>query len=212
MKKTTILAVLVILVGFIISIYYYPQMPERVASHWNAKGEVNGYMGKFWGIFLMPIVSIGMLLLFLAIPIIDPLKKNIEKFRKYYDGFVVLMMIFFLFIQTSIIFANLGYKFNISNIIIPAVALIFIYLGFILDKIKRNWFMGIRTPWTISNDKVWEETHKLGSKLFKIAGLIILVSIFFQEYMIWFILISVLLAALIPVVYSYFLWKKLKKK
>jgi uncharacterized membrane protein len=86
MRKSEIIIFGIILLSFAIGIYYYPQMPEKLASHWNAQGQVNGYMSKFWGLFLMPIISMGMLLLFILIPRIDPLKSNIQEFRKYYDG------------------------------------------------------------------------------------------------------------------------------
>lgn len=81
-----------ILFSFIVSIYFYPQMPEKMASHWNVQGEVDGYMSKFWGLFLMPFVLIGIGLLFVAIPRIDPLKANIEKLRKYCDGFIICFL------------------------------------------------------------------------------------------------------------------------
>ena len=81
MKKSNIIILIIILISFSIGIYFHSKMPAEMASHWNIKGEVDGYISKFWGLFLMPIISIGMFLLFLFIPKIDPLKSNIEKFR-----------------------------------------------------------------------------------------------------------------------------------
>jgi len=82
MRKSEIAISSIILVSFIISIYFYPHMPEKIASHWNAQGQVDGYISKFWGLFLIPFVLVGLALLFIAIPRIDPLKANIEKFIK----------------------------------------------------------------------------------------------------------------------------------
>ena len=90
MREAEIVWLGIVLASFIIGIYFYPQMPERMASHWNIKGEVNGYLPKFWGLFLMPFISLCIFLLSIAIPKIDPLKYNIDKFRKYYDWFVIL--------------------------------------------------------------------------------------------------------------------------
>jgi len=87
-------------------------MPDEMASHWNFKGEVDDYLPKFWGLFLMPIISLGLFLLFLLIPKIDPLKANIEKFRKYFDGFMVLMMVFLFYIYLLSIIWNLGKRFD----------------------------------------------------------------------------------------------------
>jgi len=89
-----------ILISFGLGAYFFPQMPDKMASHWNIKGEADGYMSKFWGLFLMPIISLGLFLPFLLISKIDPLKANIEKFREYFDGFIVLIMVF-LFLYLS---------------------------------------------------------------------------------------------------------------
>ena len=81
-----------IVLSFAIGIYVYPQMPNMMASHWNTEGQVDGYMSKFWGLFLMPFVIVGLSLLFIIIPKIDPLKSNIEKFRIHYDRFIILLI------------------------------------------------------------------------------------------------------------------------
>ncbi len=183
-------------------------MSEKMASHWNIQGEVNGYMSKFWGLFLMPIISIGLLILFILIPKIDPLKANINKFRKYFDGFIVLIMIFLFYIYLLTLFWNLGFRFDMGRLMVPALGILFYYCGILVENAKRNWFIGIRTPWTLSNEKVWEKTHKIGGKLFKIAGLIALLGIFFPNYAFYFILVPVLLVAVYTIAYSYFEYQK----
>jgi len=127
MKKTLLIIFSIIVVSFLIGAYFYPQMPDQLASHWNISGEVDGYISKFWGLFLMPIISLLMLLLFIAIPYIDPLKENIEKFRKYYDGFIVLIILFLFFIYLLTILWNLGWRFNMGVILSPALGILFFY-------------------------------------------------------------------------------------
>jgi uncharacterized membrane protein len=210
MKKITIAAICIIVLSFVIAAYAYNTIPgDKVASHWNARGEVNGYMSKFWGLFLVPIISVALYLLFLAIPKIDPMQNNIEKFRKYYDILILVIMIFLFYIFLLTILANFGYNFNMTWAILPAVGLLFIYIGAIMHKMKRNWFAGIRTPWTISSDEVWDKTHALGGKLFVAAGIITIIGIFFQDYLIWFMLVPILAAAIIPIVYSYLIYRKI---
>jgi len=202
---------IIIIACFVIGIYLYPKMPEQMASHWNAQGKVDGYMSRFWGVFLMPFVFVGLALLFIAIPRIDPLKNNIEKFRKYYDGFIILFFIFMLLVYFQTILWNLGIEIS-PNLAFPILmGFLFFYIGVLLENAKRNWFIGIRTPWTLSNDKVWNKTHKLGSKMFKIAGIIALIGFLFQKYATYFILIPVLFAAFYLIVYSYFEYQKEKK-
>lgn len=208
MKKSEIVILGITLLSFILSIYFYPQMPEEMASHWNAQGQVDGYMSKFWGLFLMPFILIGLALLFVAIPRIDPLKTNIEKFRKYYDGFIILFFIFMLSVYSHVILWNLGIKIS-PNVILPiSLGLLFFYCGILCENAKRNWFVGIRTPWTLSNEKVWDRTHKIGGKLFKIAGVVAFVGIFFQCYTLFFILVPPILVAIYSIIYSYFEYQK----
>jgi uncharacterized membrane protein len=211
-RNTIIVSLIVILAATIVSVVVYPQLPEMAASHWDANGQVNGYMPRFWAAFLMPLMSIGLLFLLLAVPSIDPLKANIAKFRNYYNAFVMVVIVFMLIIHGITLAWNLGYdQFNIGNAIVPAVGLIFIFAGIMMAKAKRNFFIGIRTPWTLSNDTVWEETHKLGSKLFIGAGIVSLLSAFFGEAGFWVMFIVMMIAAIIPIVYSYILWRNITK-
>ncbi len=212
MKKSMVIVLAIILISFIIGVYFYPQMSERMASHWDSKGEVDGDMPKFWGLFLMPIISVGLLLLFILIPKIDPLKKNIEKFRKYFDWFIVIIFIFLFYIYLLTILWNLNYRFNMTIMIIPPLGILFYYVGILTENAKRNWFIGIRTPWTLSNDIVWEKTHKLGGKLFKISALIAFIGILFQKYAILFVIVPVISVAIYTIVYSYFEYKKQAKE
>lgn len=209
MKKSLSLVLFLILASLTISAYVYPSMPEQMASHWNASGNVDGYMSRFWGVFMMPLISILMLGLFLAIPKIDPLKANIEKFREYYDGFIVLMIAFLFYIHALTLVWNLGFEFSMGSFVVPAIGVILYYAGILMENAKRNWFIGIRTPWTLSSDVVWDKTHKLGSKLFKAAGLLMVIGIFFPDYLI-ILVAPIIVFSLYLVVYSYLEYKKEK--
>ncbi|RLG39659.1 MAG: hypothetical protein DRN78_06455 [Thermoproteota archaeon] len=198
----------VTLLSFVIGIYLYPQMPERMASHWNARGQVDGYIPKFWGLFLIPLTSVGLLLLFIIIPKIDPLKHNIEKFRKYYDIFVLLLIIFLLYIHLLTILWNMGVRFNMAQLLAPAFGILFYYCGILIENARRNWFIGIRTPWTLSSEKVWKKTHKVGGKLFKISGIIAFIGMFLQDYVLFLILVPVISTTIYTIVYSYFEYQK----
>ena len=200
--------VTIILLSFAIAGYFYPQMPERMASHWNAMGDVDGYMSKFWGLFLVPFISLGLSALLLVIPKIDPLKANIEKFKRYYYGFVSLLLIFLLYIYLLTILWNLGLRFNMVQLLAPALGVLFYFCGVLIEKAKRNYFIGIRTPWTLSNEKVWDKTHLIGGRLFKTVGLVALLGVFFQKYAIFFVLVPVVLVSLFTIVYSYFEYQK----
>ena len=202
----------IILLSFVIALYLYPQMPDKMASHWNAQGEVDGYMSRFGGLFFMPLISAGLFLMFMFLPKIDPLKQNIQKFRKYYDGFILIFIVFFFYIYLLTLFWNLNLRFNMTQMLLPAIGILFYYAGVLMENAKRNWFIGIRTPWTLSNDKVWDKTNKLGGKLFKITGVIALFGILVHKYFLLFIMVPVLIAAFYPIIYSYFEYQRQVKK
>jgi len=212
MKKSYLVIIVLILISFGLGAYFFPQMPNKMASHWNIKGEANGYMSKFWGLFLMPIILLGLFLLFILIPKIDPLKENIAKFRKYFDGFIVLITLFLFYIYLLTIAWNLGKRFNMGQMMMPALGMLFYYCGILTENAKRNWFIGIKTPWTLSSERVWNKTHKIGGKLFKAAGLIAFLGIFFPNYAFYFILVPALLVAFYTIIYSYFEYQKETKR
>lgn len=208
MRPAEAVVLAVVVLSLLAGAWLYPKMPERMASHWNAKDQVDGYMPRFWGVFLMPLVALLMLALFIIIPRIDPLKKNIEKFRGYFDGFILIVTAFLIFIYKLSILWNLGYRFRMGQLMAPALAILFYYCGVLIQHAKRNWFIGIRTPWTLSSDRVWDSTHRLGAKLFKASAPIVLLAAFFPDYALWLILVPVLLATVIVTVYSYLEYRK----
>ncbi len=215
MKKPQVantIIVILILVTFGMTAHYYPELPEKMATHWNASGEVNGYMSKFWGAYILPLFMIMIGLIFMLIPVIDPLRKNIEKFRKYFDAFIVIMMFFMLAVQMQIVFWNLARPIS-PNFTLPiGIGLLLFYVGILCQHAKRNWFIGIRTPWTLSSDKVWKKTHQIGAKLFKASGIISLLGVFFGRWSMYFILIPVIFTSLYTVIYSYVEYQKEPKK
>jgi len=208
MKKSEIVALLLVIVSLLISFYFAPKLPSSIPSHWNYRGEVDGYMAKSWGIFLIPAFLFILFLLFLILPKADPLKANVEKFRKYFDGFIIVLFLFFIAIHLQTILWVLGTKIP-PNIIFPiGLGILFYYVGIMLNHSQRNWFIGIKTPWTLSSDEVWDKTHKLGAKLFKICGGVSIIGIFFKDYAIIFVLVPVIIAAIYLTIYSYIEYKK----
>lgn len=212
MRKSVIISSVIILVHFLLGIFFYPQMPEQMATHWNIRGEVNGYLPKFWVLFLTPLISVGIFLLFLAIPKIDPLKHNIEKFRKYYDGLIVSLLVFLLYLDSLVISWNVGSRFSMFQALAPAIGILFYYIGVLTENAKRNWSIGIRTPWTLNNENVWEKTHKLGGKLFKITGVLVgMLGFLFDQFAVFLILALVTIDVACVTTYSYFEYKKQSK-
>ena len=141
-------------------------------------------------------------LLFL-LPRIDPLRANYQKFRRYYDGFILVFAAYLFIIQLQILLSGLGYPVSPTLVYPIILGGLFIYLGFLLEHAEQNWFVGIRTPWTLSSERVWKKTHARGGVLFKIAGLIAIAGVLFGRYSLWFVLVPILVVSVYLVIYSY---------
>jgi uncharacterized membrane protein len=166
-------------------------------------------MSRFWGVFMMPLTSAFILALFLLLPNIDPLKENILAFRKEFNLFILITLIFLAYIWLLTILWNLGYtSFKMGSAILPALGFLFFVIGYVIRKAKRNWFIGIRTPWTLSSDAVWAEIHRIGGTLFMLSGFFAIMGVFFGAYGVWFTLVPLLSSTLFLYVYSYILYQR----
>ena len=209
-RTTTIIVLILIAAATIAGLLLWDQFPEQMASHWNENDQVDGYMPKFWGVFLMPLVTLGMFLLFLVIPNIDPLKANIAQFRDTFNLFVTFIIGFMIYVHALTLLWNLGYtNFKLSQAMLPAMGLLFIVIGSLLRKANRNFFIGIRTPWTLSSDYVWDKTHQLGAVLFTVSGVLAVIGGFFGGMIaFWFLFVPMIGSTVFVLIYSYVLYQK----
>lgn len=206
------LSLMIIVLAFATSAYFYGQMPAQMATHWNASGAVDGYSSTLVGIMILPVMMAALYVLFSVLPSIDPMKKNIAKFRHYFDFFIVIMMGFFFYVQMLVISWNIGVRYDMSVAIVPAMAVMFYFAGVLTERSKRNWFIGLKTPWTMSSDVVWEKSNKLAGKLFKLCAFACVIGLFVPKYALMIVITSAIIAGIYPVIYSYYEYKKIAKK
>ena len=154
----------------------YPSLPERIPIHWNAAGEINGWGSKPWA-FLTPAIMIGMLGLLRVLPWLSPKQFEIDSFRSTYAFIVMLISVLFAYIHLLTLLPPLGYSVRVDKAMMGGMMLFFILLGNVLGKVQRNFFVGVRTPWTLASDWVWIETHRLAARLFVATGVLGLASI-----------------------------------
>ncbi|AHF99130.1 hypothetical protein HALLA_10020 [Halostagnicola larsenii XH-48] len=188
-----------------------PSVPDQLVTNWNAAGEPTGTMPKAQAIWLPPVLMGGLIALFAVLPRIDPRRENIAGFRQYYDWFVVVVTAFVFLVHAGVLAFNLGLEFPFMHLLVVGLALLFYYTGIVLTKAKQNWFVGIRTPWTLSNDEVWDRTHELGGKLFKLSAVLALGGLLFGELAVYFLLVPVLLTAVVTIAYSYYLYEQIER-
>jgi immunity protein, SdpI family len=209
-RTTTIVVLLMVLAAILAGLLLWNRLPDLMASHWNINDQVDGYIPKVWGVFMVPLITLGMFGLFLVLPSVDPLKANIAQFREAFNLFIVLMVGFMLYLYGLTLAWNLGYKdFKMSGAMLPAIGLLFIFIGFLLRQAKRNFFIGIRTPWTLSSDTVWDETHRVGAVLFMLSGALAFIGGFFGGTVAFWMLFTPLIGStLFLLVYSYLLYQR----
>lgn len=199
----------VIAAAWALSGYFYANFPERVPSHWNFAGEVDGWSSAALGAFMLPAVITAMYLFFLASPLLDPKRERYAEFAKPFHVFKASIVAILGAVYASAGFAGLGYDVPVGIVVPIGVGLLFIVLGNYFGKVKTNWLMGIRTPWTLSSEEVWNKTHRLGGKMFILSGLLIALDGFLPAAARLPVFIgAVVLAAVVPVAYSYALYRR----
>lgn len=203
----------VLLLAFVFALVVYPSLPERVPTHWNFQGEADGWMSKWPGALLLPLEGLAAWLLVVGLRRIDPRRSHYERFNETF--WLILNVLGFFFAAFTVISlgAALGWPMNISRLVMVAIGLLFMTLGNYLPRLKSNWWMGIRTPWTLESEAVWRATHRVGGRTFVAGGLIAVLAAFLPMPLMGYVAIaSLVLAGLVPLVYSYVAWRQEQTK
>ena len=213
-----ILPLLIIVLMFAIAFYAEPLVKTnekgQVITHWGMDGKANGWMDKAVGVYLVPIVTLIIYLGLLVIPKIEVYKDNLKEFEQQFWGFKVVLVFVMCVIYVSSLLPNLGYwsNFDPSIIVVPAVALLFFYVGYMLNFTKRNYFIGVRTPWTLADEKIWDKTNKLAGRLFWVCGVLALVALVARgDLRLWLLIGPAILAAIAACLYSLLEYQKTRK-
>ncbi|WP_336328031.1 SdpI family protein [Halovenus sp. HT40] len=198
-----------VVLGAVASLLAAPELPAELVTSWDGTGEPNDTLPKTTALVFVPALSAAMIGLFAILPRIDPLGENVESFRRYYDWFVVVLSAYLFGVHAGIIAFNLGYEFEFILLVLAGVAALLYYTGILLGHAERNWFVGIRTPWTLSSDEVWERTHDLGGKLFKLSAVVTLAGLALGDAAIYVLTGAVLFTSATTLVYSYYCYRQL---
>ncbi|MEZ4712435.1 MAG: SdpI family protein [Caldilineaceae bacterium] len=211
LNRMVIFSVAVIGIMFGLAAWAWAQLPAEasIPVHWGINGEVDRYGGKLEGLLLLPAITLLVVLLLAFIPRIDPRGQNIMRSAKAYKSIWAIMLLFMLAIYLISILAAFGWIINMGRIIGPALGVLFIVMGNYMGKIRSNYTVGIRTPWTLASELSWNKTHRLGGKLFVALGVLMLVlTLVSQSALTFYLMMAGLLITLITVfAYSYVVWK-----
>jgi len=205
------ITLLLVLASLAAGVAAYPQLPDLVPSHWNIKGQVDGYSSRFWGAFGIPLMLAGIYLLMLLMPRIDPKRANYSRFGGAYRTLKLAIALFFVWLYGTVLASAMGFRLPVDKMVITAVGILFMVIGNFMGQFRHNYFVGIRTPWTLANEEVWQKTHRLAARIWVAAGLAMAaagLALGGQRGLV-VIILAIVAAALVPIVYAYALHRKL---
>ncbi len=185
----------------------FPRLPETIPTHWNFAGEADAWSPRFPDAYFPAAVALGLWLLAQVLPRIDPRRERYPSFAATYWQLINLTLLFLAGLQVAVLGVALGWPLDMSRVVPVGIGVLFVALGNYLPRVRSNWWMGIRTPWTLSSERVWRRTHRLGGRVFVAAGLLVVLTAFLPGRE-WVIPTIAVAAALLPVAYSYLLWRR----
>lgn len=162
-----IIAFALIAVSFAAAAWVAPGLPDRIPTHWNFKGEVDGYGGK-WTLFLMPAMMVPLLALFYFMPALSPRHFEVDRSRPTYLYIMDITFGLFAYMQAVLLFAVYEFvhgdrSFDLGRAFMAGIFLFFALMGYVIGKVRKNFYIGIKTPWTLASERVWDDTHRLAA-------------------------------------------------
>ncbi len=211
-RNLVIFSAIVVIAMTVLGIWAWFQLPAdaQIPIHWGADGQPNGYAPKTVGLFLLPLITVGVVALFWAIPVIEPRRANILKSAKAYQAIWVGTVLLLAAIDLVTTAAALGATFDITLVVFVALGVLFIVIGNYLPKVRPNYMVGIRTPWTLTSDLSWDRTHRVGGRLFVLEGIAFIVIGLVRPaagLLIGVVIGGIVLMLVILFGYSYRVWK-----
>ena len=204
-----VFGLLLVIVGFAAAASMYSELPDPMPSHWDMKGQIDGTMPKPWGPYLFPGMMLVVWALFAVLPRISPRGFEMDTFTRAWGILNVTALGFMLFIEILVLRAARDGATLSPRPIIVGIGVLIAVLGNFLGKVTRNFFAGIRTPWTLANEEVWLRTHRLAAKLFVLAGLVVVVA-GLAGATLWPLIVAPVAAVLIAGVYSYVVYRRIE--
>ena len=195
------------------ALYLWNALPEKLPIHWNYKGEIDGYSSKLIGALFFPGLNVVLYFILAFIPKLDPKKANYALFTGPYFAIRLAITAFLVMVNIIILRAGMGDQIEVGKYIPAGVFLLFAVLGNYITNVRPNYFVGIRTPWTLNNEEVWRKTHYLGGRIWFFAGIIgFIASMILPTDATFMLMPVIIIISFIPLVYSYVIYKKIEKE
>lgn len=211
MKRYLLICALITIGTLIAGWLVSPHLPVRVPAHWDLHGNVNGYSTRATAVLMMPAIMAGLTLLFAALPALSPRHFEIGPFLSTYLYIMVVIIATMAYFQAVILWAAFSSTLPITRAISGGICVLWILMANVMGKVKRNFFVGVRTPWTLASERVWNATHRFAAHLWVWCGFLGLLLAFFSPLP-WAVFVLIVTSALVPVVYSFAFYKKLERQ
>ena len=203
------LGLVFVALSLVFSAVVYNDLPERVATHFGVDGKPDGWSSREMAAFGIPFFGVVMFGLFHGLPRILPKKQNFALFEDTYWAITTLVLAFMTAMHVVVLGMALGWPVDMPTFVVLGIGSMFVILGNLMPRVKQNWLLGIRTPWTLESERVWRETHRLGGRTMVVGGLITMAGVFFPtSVQPWIAMAGLGIGAFIPLVYSYILWRR----
>jgi uncharacterized membrane protein len=214
MKIQTIIRVVLVIGMFITGAILYKYMPETVPTHWNYEGVVDGYSGKTFGTFMTPGIALLMLIFFPLLSKIDPKKENYESFKSTWAAIQTSLICVFAYIYALQLYFTFTPEnsYMMGRMMVFGMGILFVFMGNLLGKVRQNYFIGIKTPWTLNDPEVWQKSQRFGGYMMVLGGIAFLIEALIWQYLLAFLIIFITLVAIVPIVYSYVISRKKQAK
>lgn len=207
--RANFLSYVFILAAVAVAAYLYPDLPDPMPVHWDSQGGADGYMAKPWGVVVLPLIAVALFVIMRLIPVVSPKGFHTGGFSDVLHILQVALVAFGSVVAILALLQAYGMDVRFNQLIPAAIGILFVILGNYFGKLRKNFFLGIRTPWTLASDEVWNRTHRLGGWLFTLAGIIVLGGALFRVAPAWLMLLAAA-AAFVPVIYSYFIYRRIE--
>jgi len=187
----------------------WPLLPDSLPVHWNLAGQADRTGGKFEGLVTLPLIAIALVLLLRVLPRLDPLRARYADFAGAYALIGFAVVAFLTTIYSILLIADAGVPVSLRLVLGPLVGVLLMVVGAVLPQIRRNWFVGVRTPWTLSSEQSWTATHRAARWVFVLMGATIAAAGLIAAPWTLYLAGGVCVAGLLGlVVYSYVVWRR----
>jgi uncharacterized membrane protein len=208
LRRTQAIGFVLVILTSLLAFWVYPHVPARVPVHWSWNGRVNETMAKPWGVIVFPLTMFVFWIVSLALPVVSPRGFRLDDFRTAYDILWLAVLGFLFVVTTSALLAASGVPFALGTVVVVSLGVLLMVLGNFMPKFRKNFFVGIRTPWTLADDEVWYRTHRFAGTLFVVGGAAVIVERLLGLGPDGFVA-TILTIAVLPVAWSYILYRRI---